>query len=111
MVEGTFLPLVHSPSCNTCEPGPVLRAVTEDLNPVVLKLRTVCRCNNIKHGTIEIAIRAGACTVDEVGRRTTATTGQCGGSCTPEVVEMIETYGPAPVKNLAAEDEDAWWAR
>ena len=53
-------------------------------------LRTVCRCNNIKFKTIEKAIREGACTVGQVAARTTATTGQCGGTCTMNVIDMIE---------------------
>ena len=62
----------------------------ETLHPAIRGLRTVCRCNNIKYRTIEKAIREGATTIDAVAVRTTATTGHCGGSCTPNVQEMIE---------------------
>jgi NAD(P)H-nitrite reductase large subunit len=60
------------------------------LHPAILALKTVCRCNNIKYRTIERAIVEGARTVDAVAARTTATTGHCGGSCTPNIIDMIE---------------------
>ena len=91
----------------------VTPSVSDEGHPAIRHLRTVCRCNNIKHGTIEKAIRGGATNVAEVGRITTATTGQCGGSCTPTVVEMIdEIHGTSePAKPQAPNDEDAWWVR
>lgn len=64
------------------------------LHPAIRGLKTVCRCNNIKFRTIERAIRDGAHSVDAVARVTTATTGQCGGSCTSDVVDMIEEFNP-----------------
>ncbi len=82
-----------------------------NVHPAVKKLITVCRCNNIKYGTIERAIADGAKTIAEVAAKTTATTGLCGGSCTPKVLEMIEArWAEAPP--VAADDpEDAWWIR
>jgi bacterioferritin-associated ferredoxin len=62
------------------------------LHPAIRGLKTVCRCNNIKFKTIERAIREGARSVDAVALKTTATTGQCGGSCTMDVVDMIEEF-------------------
>jgi len=59
-------------------------------HPALRGLRTVCRCNNIKHKTIERAIRDGATTIPAVAAKTTATTGLCGGTCTPVVMDMIE---------------------
>ncbi|MDX1582209.1 MAG: (2Fe-2S)-binding protein [Thermoanaerobaculia bacterium] len=84
-----------------------------DIHPAVRKLITVCRCNNIKFGTIDRAIEAGAKTVAEVAAKTTATTGRCGGSCTPRVLEMIETRWPEETASPAGNDdpEDAWWVR
>lgn len=85
-----------------------------DVHPAVKKLITVCRCNNIKYGTIERAIDAGARTIAEVAAKTTATTGTCGGTCTPRVLEMIEARWPAApaVPDAAVDDaEDAWWIR
>lgn len=84
-----------------------------EIHPAVKKLITVCRCNNIKYGTIERAIEAGASTIAEVAAKTTATTGTCGGSCTPRVLEMIEQRcaepnGPAPETD---DPDDAWWKR
>ncbi len=88
------------------------RRVSESVHPAILRLRTVCRCNNIKHGTIAKVIDAGARTIAEVARLTTATTGQCGGTCTPRVQEMIEErWGQSESAEIpvAPGEEDAWW--
>ena len=88
----------------------------EPLHPAVRGLKTVCRCNNIKYRTIERAIREGAHTLTQVATRTTATLGQCGGSCTPDVQQMLAELAPkyaaaAPPKPAAAADPNAWWVR
>ena len=92
----------------------------DDIHPMVRGLKTVCRCNNIKYRTIERAIRDGAMSLHQVAARTTATTGHCGGSCTPEVQEMIADVRAAmglctvPENNNPATvpaDPDAWWVR
>jgi NAD(P)H-nitrite reductase large subunit len=88
----------------------------QPLHPVIQGLKTVCRCNNIKYRTIERAIREGATTLHQVATRTTATTGHCGGSCTPEVQEMIADLAPKrPVAQPPApnksENAEAWWLR
>ena len=86
----------------------------EPLHPAIQGLKTVCRCNNIKYRTIERAIREGARTIHQVATRTTATTGHCGGSCTPDVQEMLDAASvPATVPASAAETvpADAWWIR
>jgi len=92
---------------------------SESLHPAIRALKTICRCNNIKYRTIERAIREGAHTLNQVASRTTATTGECGGSCTPEVQALIaelapkyataasETAGSKPQAKTA----DAWWVR
>ena len=85
-------------------------------HPAIRGLRTVCRCNNIKYRTIERAIRRGACTLSQIAACTTATTGHCGGSCTPEVQEMLDEHAPKPVLaqpplKPAAASADAWWVR
>jgi NAD(P)H-nitrite reductase large subunit len=87
----------------------------ESLHPAIRALKTICRCNNIKYKTIERAIREGAHTLNQVASRTTATTGECGGSCTPEVQKMIEELAPkyataAPQKPQAA-NPNAWWVK
>jgi NAD(P)H-nitrite reductase large subunit len=64
-------------------------------HPVIRGLKTVCRCNNIKVRTIERAIREGARTLTQVAARTTATAGHCGGSCTPDVQEMLAGISPS----------------
>ena len=87
---------------------------TEELHPAIRGLKTVCRCNNIKYKTIERAIREGACTLVLVAAKTTATTGQCGGTCTPDVQQMIAEHAcivaatPPQQKNANA---NAWWVR
>ena len=87
---------------------------SEELHPAIRGLKTVCRCNNIKYRTIERAIREGAYTLSQVATRTTATTGHCGGSCTPDVQEMLATLAPKQI--LAAQSSGAaksneWWVR
>lgn len=91
---------------------------TESLHPAVRGLKTICRCNNIKYRTIERAIREGAHTLNQVASRTTATTGECGGSCTPEVQALIAelapkyaTAGQAKTTKPAPANPDAWWVR
>ena len=86
------------------------------LHPAIRGLKTVCRCNNIKYRTIERAIREGACTIAQIAARTTATTGHCGGSCTPEIQEMIAALAPKrptipPPAAAAAAPAGAWWVR
>ena len=83
---------------------------TEELHPAIRGLKTVCRCNNIKYRTIERAIREGAHTLTQVAARTTATTGHCGGSCTPDVQEMLAEH--APQRPLPAPPGGSgWWVR
>ena len=88
----------------------------EPVHPAIRGLRTVCRCNNIKYKTIERAIREGAHTLTQVANRTGATTGQCGGTCTPQVQKMIDELAPKYVTAAAdakpaATNPDAWWVR
>jgi NAD(P)H-nitrite reductase large subunit len=86
----------------------------EEQHPVIRGLKTVCRCNNIKYRTIERAIREGAWTLSQVASRTTATTGHCGGSCTPDVQEMLAEHAPKHIhepKPVAAADPNAWWVK
>ena len=88
----------------------------EPLHPAIRGLKTVCRCNNIKYRTIERAIREGAHTLTQVATRTTATLGQCGGSCTPDVQQMLDELAPLytktpPPQAAAAANPDAWWVR
>jgi bacterioferritin-associated ferredoxin len=75
---------------------PALRYVSlrrmDPIHPAIRGLKTVCRCNNIKYRTIERAILAGAQSIDDVAASTTATTGHCGGSCTADVLGMLEEH-------------------
>lgn len=86
---------------------------SEELHPAIRGLKTVCRCNNIKYRTIERAIREGAYTLSQVAQRTTATTGHCGGSCTPDVQEMLAQLAPRQLlaaQNAGPKSND-WWTR
>ena len=83
--------------------------IDHELHPAIRGLKTVCRCNNIKYRTIERAIREGAQTLTQVAVRTTATTGHCGGSCTPDVQEMLAEL--APQCPLPAAGGTEWWVR
>jgi NAD(P)H-nitrite reductase large subunit len=87
----------------------------EPLHPAIRGLKTVCRCNNIKYRTIERAIREGAHTLTQVATRTTATLGECGGTCTPDVQQMLDELVPLYAKPAApkppAANPDAWWVR
>ena len=92
---------------------------SQALHPAIRGLKTVCRCNNIKYRTLERAIRDGAQTIDEVAKRTGATTGHCGGTCTPDILAMIAEiagagWKPTPheqTQPCAASTADAWWVR
>ncbi|HEV8431860.1 MAG TPA: (2Fe-2S)-binding protein [Thermoanaerobaculia bacterium] len=85
------------------------------LHPAIRGLKTVCRCNNIKYRTLERAIRDDAQTIDEIAKRTGATTGHCGGTCTPDVLAMIAeiagTVTCAAQQQPCASSADAWWVR
>lgn len=61
---------------------------------MVRALKVVCRCNSIKYRSIERAIQQGACSLRDVAARTTATTGQCGGSCTALVQKILGDLAP-----------------
>ena len=61
---------------------------------------------------IERAIREGAWTLSQVAGHTTATTGHCGGSCTPDVLQMIAELAPKHATQPApAAPAEAWWVR
>ena len=89
-----------------------------ELHPAIRGLKTVCRCNNIKYRTIERAIKEGARTISAIAARTSATMGQCGGTCTPEVQQMLADAGccvappvPPAAETAATANPDAWWVR
>jgi NAD(P)H-nitrite reductase large subunit len=86
-----------------------------ELHPAIRGLKTVCRCNNVKYKTLERVIREGANTIAKVAAKTTATTGYCGGSCTPYIQQVIdEIHGkPAPAEAKPAADggEKPWWEK
>jgi NAD(P)H-nitrite reductase large subunit len=85
----------------------------QQMHPAIRGLKTVCRCNNIKYRTIERAIRDGAHTLTQVATRTTATTGHCGGSCTPDVQDMLAELAPQCGDRLkpVLTSGTGWWVR
>jgi bacterioferritin-associated ferredoxin len=89
----------------------------DELHPAIRGLKTVCRCENIKYKTIERAIREGAWTLSQVAVRTGATLGQCGGTCTPDVQNMIAEHAPKHTTAAAAPaptqspKADQWWVK
>ena len=50
----------------------------------------ICLCNNIRKSEIVAAIKNGAKTKDEIFDQTTAGVGACGGSCRPQLQEIID---------------------
>ena len=83
----------------------------QPLHPAIRGLTTVCRCNNIKYRTIARAIGEGAHTLTQIATRTTATTGHCGGSCTPDVQEMLVEHAPQRPLPAPGGGAAAWWIR
>lgn len=58
------------------------------------KMTKVCICRGISRHTIKKAIADGAKTIDEVRKKTGATTGSCQGRrCKPKILDLIEEYG------------------
>ncbi len=97
---------------------------SQPLHPAIRGLKTVCRCNNIKYRTIERVIREGARSIEDVARKTGATTGHCGGTCTPDILAMLAEHGAASCDSSAqpvlangaapanaSGNADAWWVR
>jgi len=83
-----------------------------EIHPAIRALKTICRCNNVKYKTLEKAIQGGASTIREIASKTTATTGYCGGTCTPDVLTMIESLrGDRASTAPVVEEADEWWAR
>lgn len=88
----------------------------ESVHPAIRGLRTICRCNNVKYRTIERAIREGAHTLTQLATRTSATLGQCGGTCTPDVQKILAELAPkyattAAPQPVRAADPNAWWVK
>lgn len=82
---------------------PVRGAATEGAEPsptLMPDRATVCRCNGVTKGDVVACWRHGARSVDDVARRTRATTG-CGG-CTEAVcgiVDWLRRSDPSPVED------------
>lgn len=55
------------------------------------RMKKVCICKSISKGTIIDAVKGGASNIQEVKRRTRATSGSCKGSrCTAKINEIIK---------------------
>ena len=50
----------------------------------------ICLCNSVRKSTIIEAINSGATTNDEIFDKTMAGVGACGGSCRPQLQELID---------------------
>lgn len=55
------------------------------------KRSLVCLCNSVDEQTIREAIQKGARTLDEIFDFTSAGVGACGGSCRPQLRQLLET--------------------
>ena len=64
--------------------------------------RHVCRCEEIGEETIRAAIAAGACSVNDVKRRTRAGMGPCQGIfCVPTIAALLHADAGLPLDRIA----------
>lgn len=63
----------------------------------------VCLCNGIPLSQIKRAILEGAKTTDEIGDKTTAGIGACGGTCRPQLKNIFEETSPFKPKKETPE--------
>lgn len=52
----------------------------------------ICLCNEVSKDQIELALKAGARTLNEIFDHTTAGVGACGGSCRGKLQVLLEDY-------------------
>lgn len=52
----------------------------------------ICLCNEVPLSTIRDAMNAGACTLAALFDATWAGCGPCGGSCQPQLVELLRQH-------------------
>lgn len=52
----------------------------------------ICRCNEVSKEQIELALKTGASTLNEIFDHTTAGVGACGGSCRGKLQVLLETH-------------------
>jgi bacterioferritin-associated ferredoxin len=51
----------------------------------------ICLCNSVRKSKIIDAIKSGATTKDEIFDQTLAGVGACGGSCRPQLQELLDS--------------------
>ncbi len=57
------------------------------------RFKKVCICRSISKGTMIDAVKNGARSVEDIRKKTGATTGNCKGTrCTPVIKEIIKEY-------------------
>lgn len=52
----------------------------------------ICLCNGVRRSTLIAAMDAGATTLADLFDRTYAGCGPCGGSCQPELAQLLRDY-------------------
>ncbi len=52
----------------------------------------ICMCNEVPKSAIDAAMRNGATTLAEIFDQTFAGCGPCGGSCQPELVQLLSDH-------------------
>jgi bacterioferritin-associated ferredoxin len=56
------------------------------------KPQIICYCNSITYEKISGAIRRGCRKLDALMNATTAGLGQCGGTCKPDLIKLIQGF-------------------
>lgn len=56
------------------------------------KNELICRCNEVPREKIELAIKEGCKTLNEIFDCTNAGVGACGGSCRRKLAPMLDQY-------------------
>ncbi|MBL7670142.1 MAG: (2Fe-2S)-binding protein [Bdellovibrionaceae bacterium] len=71
-----------------------------------VKSEIICRCNSVTKAQIELALKGGAKTLNEIFDHCNAGVGACGGSCRGKLKHLLDSYlatGQVPEKV-----EDLW---
>ena len=58
----------------------------------------ICLCNEVPRSEVVRAIRNGACSLAKIFDETFAGCGPCGGSCQPELVQLLQQELDSPTK-------------
>jgi bacterioferritin-associated ferredoxin len=71
-----------------------------------IKSEIICRCNSISKTEIELALKAGAKTLNEIFDHSTAGVGACGGSCRGKLKYLLDIY--LATGKIPDEVQDPW---